>query len=847
MFLLICLSFVPMIRFVYNMALRKESNMKKYKQDKPNCKFAFSQKTIERGTLGKTGELLVIKDTSRSGKKDFNLDGLVGQRTRTTCYLEKDPVRCEARLISSAKGKGSNNVSQQDEARYSKSVKKMKAHQKEIITQLDLNRLRYAVKTSQNSFFWRQIFIRRRSFLPRGALYCLMVDIYIWRFISSTQNIRCHSDSCQDHVLMDPAVTLILKESLKDDIVCFAPKPVLDRAFCLPISSKYSRESILTDLNFSRSRNLKKNESSCEEASDGGTFSHVSAPAGGRLFQELLATQAKYPSKLCLRRSVGRASLQSSRREFSVRKGSLCEQSFDLSLYRESCFPSANFDQILEILSSDPNSSERSKMGSIWILKNNLKEADSLKFSFESMGHEVIRILLEIIFESQYYSLNHGFRPGKSVHTCLKQIQKDFKESNCFLVGDLDCKLDQAEESSVRKNKGIFRYSCNRPLDSFRSFLLWNVGSNNCHFPFNKYSNKVRSTGLFKDKVAVRQLSKQAKGRESEIRAVLSEISLHELDNFLVRLKRTVERKNLTLRNTKKSFQRCKIEKVSCLYGAASQKEGLKNFNGTFKVRRILGPSLSTKFLKFIIQGASDPDISKKSKKVRTGIMSRFHELHLFDSCGYLGTLPSSIGSSYFQEFRRRHLVKSKIVVFGPKLKIPFLSIASFVKRQDDSKRNQLLGRALLSIYYVRFFNYFLIGLRGQQQKGYKISQLVARYLEIRQQLKLKKDAIFFESGSRSLRANKQSLRRKIPFLGYLLDIRSVWKESQVSFASFASSLVLRTLASEARSPNRGLLRLRSHRRRHRLLFAKQAPGGPLGELILSQSAAHLRLLNASL
>lgn len=47
----------------------------------------------------------------------------------------------------------------------------------------------------------------------------------------------------------------------------------------------------------------------------------------------------------------------------------------------------------------------------------------------DKLVQEAVRMILESIYEPTFQSTSHGFRPGKSCHTALSQIQKTFTAS----------------------------------------------------------------------------------------------------------------------------------------------------------------------------------------------------------------------------------------------------------------------------------------------------------------------------------------------------------------------------------------------------------------------------------
>lgn len=55
----------------------------------------------------------------------------------------------------------------------------------------------------------------------------------------------------------------------------------------------------------------------------------------------------------------------------------------------------------------------------------------------DKLLQEVVRMILEAIYEPVFDSHSHGFRPGKSCHTALRQISSDFTGVVWFIEGDI--------------------------------------------------------------------------------------------------------------------------------------------------------------------------------------------------------------------------------------------------------------------------------------------------------------------------------------------------------------------------------------------------------------------------
>jgi len=50
---------------------------------------------------------------------------------------------------------------------------------------------------------------------------------------------------------------------------------------------------------------------------------------------------------------------------------------------------------------------------------------------------EVIRMVLEVIYEPVFSPNSHGFRPNRSCHTALRQVKTQFGAASYYLEGDI--------------------------------------------------------------------------------------------------------------------------------------------------------------------------------------------------------------------------------------------------------------------------------------------------------------------------------------------------------------------------------------------------------------------------
>ena len=67
----------------------------------------------------------------------------------------------------------------------------------------------------------------------------------------------------------------------------------------------------------------------------------------------------------------------------------------------------------------------------------------------DKLVQEVVRMLLESIFETDFSKQSHGFRPRKSCHTALKHIHDTFTGTHWFVEGDIEACFDSFDHQTV--------------------------------------------------------------------------------------------------------------------------------------------------------------------------------------------------------------------------------------------------------------------------------------------------------------------------------------------------------------------------------------------------------------
>jgi group II intron reverse transcriptase/maturase len=131
----------------------------------------------------------------------------------------------------------------------------------------------------------------------------------------------------------------------------------------------------------------------------------------------------------------------------------------------------------------------------------------------DKLVQEALRMVLESVFEPIFLNQSHGFRPGRSCHTALTELKKEFTGVRWFIEGDIKACFDTIDHTVLidcinRKIKDA------RMIKLIYKFLKAGYLENwNYH---GTYSGTPQGSGCS---------------------PILSNIYLHELDKFVMKLK----------------------------------------------------------------------------------------------------------------------------------------------------------------------------------------------------------------------------------------------------------------------------------------------------------------------
>jgi len=88
----------------------------------------------------------------------------------------------------------------------------------------------------------------------------------------------------------------------------------------------------------------------------------------------------------------------------------------------------------------------------------------------DKLVQEVIRMILEAIYESGFSQHSHGFRPNRSCHSALKDLKSRFQAATWFIEGDISKCFDSFDHNKLMNLLSV-RIKDARFLDLIRKAL----------------------------------------------------------------------------------------------------------------------------------------------------------------------------------------------------------------------------------------------------------------------------------------------------------------------------------------------------------------------------------------
>jgi group II intron reverse transcriptase/maturase len=164
----------------------------------------------------------------------------------------------------------------------------------------------------------------------------------------------------------------------------------------------------------------------------------------------------------------------------------------------------------------------------------------------DKLVQEVMRMIIEAIFEPIFSTNSHGFRQGRSCHTALRQVKTQFGASSFIIEGDIPKCFDSFDHHI------LMALLAKRISDERFLNLIW----------------KALRAGYMESHVVQNSLIGTPQG--SIISPILANIYLHPLDLFVDKLKRDYDKGTVARRNPE--YRKLESQRIKA------------NRNGSFKL-----------------------------------------------------------------------------------------------------------------------------------------------------------------------------------------------------------------------------------------------------------------------
>lgn len=158
----------------------------------------------------------------------------------------------------------------------------------------------------------------------------------------------------------------------------------------------------------------------------------------------------------------------------------------------------------------------------------------------DKIVQEVMRMIIEAIYEPTFSDNSHGFRTDRSCHTALRQIRCNFGSASFMIEGDISKCFPSIDHK-------ILMTIIERRISDQRFLRLITKSLNAGHLAFHEVQRSITGTP-----------------QGSIVSPILSNIFLHELDEFMDNLKREFDKGKEAKRNPeyrRLEFQRSKAVK----------------------------------------------------------------------------------------------------------------------------------------------------------------------------------------------------------------------------------------------------------------------------------------------
>jgi Retron-type reverse transcriptase len=170
----------------------------------------------------------------------------------------------------------------------------------------------------------------------------------------------------------------------------------------------------------------------------------------------------------------------------------------------------------------------------------------------DKLVQEVLRMVIEAVYEPIFLTVSHGFRPKRSCHTALTSLKQEFNGARWFVEGDIKGCFDNIDHAVL---VGLLN---NKVKDARIIKLIY----------------KFLKAGYLEDWRYHKTYSGTPQG--GIISPLLANIYLHELDKFVMKLKTEFDTPKMDRRTPEYNELRIKVAKISRHIDKSSDDEKLR-------------------------------------------------------------------------------------------------------------------------------------------------------------------------------------------------------------------------------------------------------------------------------
>jgi len=182
----------------------------------------------------------------------------------------------------------------------------------------------------------------------------------------------------------------------------------------------------------------------------------------------------------------------------------------------------------------------------------------------DKLVQEVLRMVLEAVYEPVFRNTSHGFRPKRSCHTALKMVQNNFKGVRWFIEGDIKGCFD-----NINHNK-----------------LIEIIGRKIKDARLIKLLYKFLKAGYLEEWIYNNTHSGTPQG--GIVSPILANIYLHELDLFAEKLKTSFDKPQLRYYNSEYDKARSRVYYLRKQIGKAEGDKREQLIDEMHKTRSIM-------------------------------------------------------------------------------------------------------------------------------------------------------------------------------------------------------------------------------------------------------------------